>query len=192
MKNIDKAIISVHCHNDLGLATANTLAGILNGARQVETTINGVGERAGNAAMEEIVMILKTKKLNFETKINTKKIYKTSQLVSQMMRMPIQKNKAIVGENAFAHSSGIHQDGVLKNRENYEIIDPKEVGIPSSKIILTARSGRAALKYRLERLNYHLTQEQIDIVYKEFLKLADQIKEVDDRNLRQLMLKINF
>jgi 2-isopropylmalate synthase len=192
VKNIDKAIISVHCHNDLGLATANTLAGILNGARQVETTINGVGERAGNAAMEEIVMILKTKKLNFETKINTKKIYKTSQLVSQMMRMPIQKNKAIVGENAFAHSSGIHQDGVLKNRENYEIIDPKEVGIPSSKIILTARSGRAALKYRLERLNYHLTQEQIDIVYKEFLKLADQIKEVDDRNLRQLMLKINF
>jgi 2-isopropylmalate synthase len=192
VKNIDKAIISVHCHNDLGLATANTLAGILNGARQVETTINGIGERAGNAAMEEIVMILKTKKLNFETKINTKKIYKTSQLVSQMMRMPIQKNKAIVGENSFAHSSGIHQDGVLKNRENYEIIDPKEVGIPSSKIILTARSGRAALKHRLEKLNYYLTPEQINIVYQEFLKLADQIKEVDDRNLRQLMLKINF
>jgi len=192
VKNIDKAIISVHCHNDLGLATANTLAGVLNGARQVETTINGIGERAGNAAMEEIVMILKTKKLNFETKINTKKIYKVSQLVSKMMRMPIQKNKAIVGENAFAHSSGIHQDGVLKNRENYEIIDPKEVGIPSSKIILTARSGRAALRHRLEKLNYKLTRKQLDIVYQEFLKLADKIKEVDDRNLRQLMLKVGF
>jgi len=192
VKNIDKAIISVHCHNDLGLATANTLAGVLNGARQVETTINGVGERAGNAAMEEIVMILKTKKLNFETKINTKKIYKVSQLVSKMMRMPIQKNKAIVGENAFAHSSGIHQDGVLKSRDNYEIIDPQEVGIPSSKIILTARSGRAALRHRLEKLNYKLTPEKLDIVYQEFLKLADKIKEVDDRNLRQLMLKVGF
>jgi 2-isopropylmalate synthase len=192
VNNIDRAIISVHCHNDLGLATANTLAGILNGARQAETTINGIGERAGNAAMEEIVMILKTKKLDFETGINTKKIYKTSQLVSKMMRMPIQKNKAIVGENAFAHSSGIHQDGVLKNRENYEIIDPCDVGIPSSKIILTARSGRAALKYRLERLNYKIDQSRLDKIYQEFLKLADQIKEVDDRNLRQLMLKIDF
>ncbi|GIW64306.1 MAG: hypothetical protein KatS3mg092_0239 [Patescibacteria group bacterium] len=189
VKNIDKAIISVHCHNDLGLATANTLSGILNGARQVETTINGIGERAGNAAMEEIVMIIKTKKLNFSTNINTKKIYQTSQLVSKMMRMPIQKNKAIVGENAFAHSSGIHQDGLIKKRENYEIINPKDIGLDESKIILTARSGRAALKYRLKKLSYKITNKNLDLIYQEFLKLADQIKQVDDRNLRQLMLK---
>lgn len=189
VKNIDKAIISVHCHNDLGLATANTLMGILNGARQIETTINGIGERAGNAAMEEIVMIIKTKRLPFFTNIDTKKIYPISQLVSKMMRMSIQKNKAIVGENAFAHSSGIHQDGIIKNRENYEIIDPKDVGIDESKIILTARSGRAALKYRLEKLNYHFDDEKINLIYQEFLKLADTIKQVDDRNLRQLILK---
>ncbi|GAB4218761.1 MAG: hypothetical protein Fur009_1460 [Candidatus Microgenomates bacterium] len=189
VKNINKAIISIHCHNDLGLATANTLAGILNGARQVEVTINGIGERAGNASLEEIVMIIKTKKLNFQTNINTKKIYPTSQIVSKMMRMPIQKNKAIVGENAFAHSSGIHQDGIIKKRENYEIINPKDVGIDESKIILTARSGRAALKYRLEKLNYKISDEKLNKIYQEFLILADKIKQIDDRNLRQLMLK---
>lgn len=134
-------------------------------------------------------MIIKTKKLNFSTNINTKKIYQTSQLVSKMMRMPIQKNKAIVGENAFAHSSGIHQDGLIKKRENYEIINPKDIGLDESKIILTARSGRAALKYRLKKLNYKITNKNLDLIYQEFLKLADQIKQVDDRNLRQLMLK---
>lgn len=134
-------------------------------------------------------MIIKTKKLNFSTNINTKKIYQTSQLVSKMMRMPIQKNKAIVGENAFAHSSGIHQDGLIKKRENYEIINPKDIGLDESKIILTARSGRAALKYRLKKLSYKITNKNLDLIYQEFLKLADQIKQVDDRNLRQLMLK---
>ncbi|GIW62231.1 MAG: 2-isopropylmalate synthase [Patescibacteria group bacterium] len=189
--NIHKAIISVHCHNDLGLATANTLSGVLNGASQIETTINGIGERAGNAAMEEIVMIIKTKKLKFYTDIDTKKIYQTSQIVSKLMNMPIQKNKAIVGRNAFAHSSGIHQDGVLKRRENYEIIDPKDIGLDRSQIILTARSGRSALKFRLQSLNYRVDDTTLDFIYNEFLKLADRIKEVDDRNLRQLMLQIN-
>lgn len=193
VKNIHKVVVSVHCHNDLGLATANTLAGIINGASQVEVTVNGIGERAGNASLEEIVMIIKThKKLGFYTDIETKKIYFTSQLVSKMMNMPIQKNKAIVGANAFAHSSGIHQDGVLKKRENYEIIDPREVGIDKSKIILTARSGRAALKYRLEKLNYKLNEKEIDKIYKEFLILADQKKEINDQDLRQLMIKFKY
>lgn len=192
VKNINKAVISVHCHNDLGLATANTLSGIINGATQAETTINGIGERAGNTAMEEIVMIIKTKKnLPFKTNINTKKIYSISRLVEKMMRMPVQKNKAIVGENAFAHSSGIHQDGVLKKRENYEIINPQDVGIDQSKIILTARSGRSALKHRLEKLNYKIDKKNIDIIYKEFIKMADIKKNIDDKDLRQLMLKIN-
>ncbi|MDD4191884.1 MAG: 2-isopropylmalate synthase, partial [Mangrovibacterium sp.] len=151
VKGIEKAIISTHCHNDLGMATANTISGIMNGARQAEVTINGIGERAGNTSLEEVVMTLKSryKVLNLETNINTKNIYRTSRMVSNMMNMPVQPNKAIVGRNAFAHSSGIHQDGVLKNRENYEIIDPKDVGINESSILLTARSGRAALKYRL-------------------------------------------
>ena len=193
VKNIHKAIISVHCHNDLGLATANTMAGIMNGARQVEVTMNGIGERAGNTSLEEIVMILKThKNLGLKTEINTKKIYELSQKVSKMMNMPIQKNKAIIGENAFAHSSGIHQDGIIKQRENYEIIDPKDVGIDKSKIILTARSGRAALRYRLKNIKYEVKQEQLNYIYKRFLNLADEKKEINDLDLRQLMKQIDI
>jgi 2-isopropylmalate synthase len=193
VKNIHKAIISVHCHNDLGLATANTMAGIINGARQVEVTMNGIGERAGNTSLEEIVMILKThKNLGLKTEINTKKIYQLSQKISKMMNMPIQKNKAIIGENAFAHSSGIHQDGIIKQRENYEIIDPKDVGINKSQIILTARSGRAALKYRLKNIKYEVKQEQLNYIYKRFLNLADEKKEVNDLDLRQLMKEIDI
>ncbi len=190
VKNINRVIIAVHCHNDLGLATANTMAGIENGARQIEVTINGIGERAGNTSMEEIVMILKThKKLGLETEINTKKIYEVSQKVSKMMNMPIQKNKAIVGANAFAHSSGIHQDGIIKQRENYEIIDPKEVGIDKSKIVLTARSGRAALRYRLKNLKYEIKQEYLNFIYQKFLNLADKKKEINDLDLKQLMIQ---
>jgi len=193
VKNIHKAIISVHCHNDLGLASANTMAGIINGARQVEVTMNGIGERAGNTSLEEIVMILKThKNLGLKTEINTKKIYELSQKVSKMMNMPIQKNKAIIGENAFAHSSGIHQDGIIKQRENYEIIDPKDIGIDKSKIILTARSGRAALRYRLKNIKYEVKQEQLNYIYKRFLNLADEKKEINDLDLRQLMKQINI
>ena len=188
VKNIHKAIISVHCHNDLGLATANTLAGVLNGARQVEVTINGVGERAGNTALEEIVMILKShKNLNFFTQINPKKITSLSRLVSKLMRMPVQPNKAIVGRNAFAHSSGIHQDGVLKYRQNYEIINPEDIGLSESQIILTARSGRKALKYKLERLGYKIGKKQLDKIYKKFLELADKKKEINDEDLRILV-----
>ncbi len=187
VKGIDNAIISTHCHNDLGMATANSMAGIMNGARQVEVTVNGIGERAGNTSLEEIVMILKSRKhLNLETNINAKKIYKTSRLVSNLMRMPVQPNKAIVGRNAFSHSSGIHQDGVLKRRENYEIINPKSVGINESSIVLTARSGRAALKHRLEKLGFTLDKQQIDHIYEEFLNLADQKKDITDEDLRVL------
>ncbi len=190
VKNIHKAIVSVHCHNDLGLATANTLFGVLNGARQVEVTVNGVGERAGNTSLEEVVMILKThKSLGLETGINTKKIYPTSRLVSRLMRMPVQPNKAIVGRNAFAHSSGIHQHGVIKHRLNYEIINPKDVGVKTSEIILTARSGRAALKHRLELLGFKLSKQELDRVYKEFLKLADKKREISDQDLLSLMGK---
>lgn len=185
--NIDKAVISTHCHNDLGMATANTMSGIINGARQVEVTINGIGERAGNTALEEIVMILKSHHgLNLDTNINTKKIHNTSMMVSTLMSMPIQPNKAIVGRNAFAHSSGIHQDGVLKNRENYEIIDPVEVGIRESSIILTARSGRAALNHHLEQLGYHFGKEELDDIYHRFLILADKKKEIKDEDIRIL------
>jgi 2-isopropylmalate synthase len=188
VKNIDKAIISVHCHNDLGLATANTMAGVMNGARQVEVTVNGIGERAGNTALEEIAMILKTHRdLGLKTNINSKKIAPVSRLISKMMRMPVQANKAIVGRNAFAHSSGIHQHGILKNRETYEIIDPRDVGIKQSSIILTARSGRAALKYRLEKIGFKLDKPSIDITYQKFLQLADRKKLVDDRDLQFLM-----
>jgi 2-isopropylmalate synthase len=189
VKNIEKAIISVHCHNDLGLATANALAGIFNGARQVEVTINGVGERAGNTSLEEVVMILRShKNLGFETNINTRKIYSVSRLVSRLMKMPIQFNKAIVGKNAFSHSSGIHQDGVLKYRQNYEIINPEEVGVPSSQIILTARSGRAALKFRLEKLGHKIkSNKELNKIYQRFLKLADQKKEIIDDDLEILI-----
>lgn len=188
--NIDKAVISTHCHNDLGMATANTISGVLNGARQVEVTVNGIGERAGNTSLEEVTMILKSRKhLKLYTDINPKRIYKTSRLVSTLMRMPVQPNKAIVGRNAFAHSSGIHQDGVLKKRQNYEIIDPKAVGITESSIVLTARSGRAALKHRVERLGYALSKEKLDHLYQEFLDVADKKKEVNDEDLKILVGK---
>ena len=185
--NIDRAIISTHCHNDLGMATANTLEGVLNGARQVEVTINGIGERAGNTSLEEIAMILKCHKdIRIDTNINTTKIYPTSRMVSSLMNMPVQPNKAIVGRNAFAHSSGIHQDGVLKNVHTYEIMDPKDVGIDDNSILLTARSGRAALKYRLNVNGVELTEEKLDKVYEKFLALADQKKEVTDADVLML------
>lgn len=175
---IDKAILSCHCHNDLGLATANSIAGVINGARQIECTINGIGERAGNTSLEEVVMILRQHPyLNLDTNINSKLLYSTSRMVSESMGMPVQPNKAIVGANAFAHSSGIHQDGVIKNRETYEIIDPADVGVTESAIVLTARSGRAALAYRAKKVGYELTKLQLDTVYAEFLKFADRKKK---------------
>ena len=179
--SVGKAILSTHCHNDLGMATANTLSGVINGARQVEVTINGIGERAGNTSLEEVVMALKTHPyLDIDTNINTTKIYPTSRMVSSLMNMPVQPNKAIVGKNAFAHSSGIHQDGVLKNVQTYEIMDPKEVGIDDNSIVLTARSGRAALKHRLHVNGVDIDGEKLDKVYEEFLALADKKKEVTD------------
>ncbi len=185
--NIDRAVISTHCHNDLGMATANTMSGVINGARQVEVTVNGIGERAGNTSLEEVAMIIKSRKhLNLTTNINPRRIYRTSRLVSTLMRMPVQPNKAIVGRNAFAHSSGIHQDGVLKRRENYEIINPKTVGINESSILLTARSGRAALKHRLEKLGYKFTKDALNSIYEEFVKLADSKKEIIDEDLKVL------
>lgn len=189
VKGIEKAIISTHCHNDLGMATANTIAGIMNGARQAEVTINGIGERAGNTSLEEVVMILKSRYqvLNIDTNVRTQNIYRTSRLISNLMNMPVQPNKAIVGRNAFAHSSGIHQDGVLKNRENYEIMDPKDVGINESSILLTARSGRAALNHRLELLGFKLDKDQLDKIYEEFLKLADRKKEIRDDDIALLV-----
>ena len=185
---IDACIISTHCHNDLGMATANTLNGVLAGARQVEVTINGIGERAGNTSLEEIAMILKChKSIDIETNINTTKIYPTSRMVSSLMNMPVQPNKAIVGRNAFAHSSGIHQDGVLKNVHTYEIIDPKDVGIDIDSIVLTARSGRAALKHRLMINGVDVSDEhKIDKIYEQFLVLADQKKEVTDADVMML------
>lgn len=190
--NVDlkNAILSTHCHQDLGMATANTISGVMNGARQVEVTINGIGERAGNSALEEVVMALKSHKdLGFETNINAKKIYSTSRLVSSLMNMPVQPNKAIVGRNAFAHSSGIHQDGVLKNVETYEIINPKDVGIDDSSIILTARSGRAALNSRLVILGVKLNNEELDVVYDKFLALADKKKDIKDEDVLKLVGK---
>ena len=185
---IEKAQISTHCHNDLGMATANTFEGVINGARQVEVTINGIGERAGNTALEEIAMILKChKNLGIDTNINTTKIYNTSRMVSSLMNMPVQPNKAIVGRNAFAHSSGIHQDGVLKNAQTYEIMNPKDVGIDDNSIVLTARSGRAALKYRLEINGVDIKDEnKLDKIYKKFLEFADKKKEVTDDDILML------
>jgi 2-isopropylmalate synthase len=185
--NIDKAIISVHCHNDLGMATANTVAGLRAGARQMEVTMNGIGERAGNTSLEEVAMILKSHNIGLYTDINIKRIYPTSRLITRLMRMPVQPNKAIVGRNAFAHSSGIHQDGVLKSRENYEIIDPHDVGVPESLIVLTARSGRAALKHRLERIGVSMEQEELDSTYKKFLDVADTKKEIYDEDLLEML-----
>lgn len=188
VKGIDKAIISCHCHNDLGLATANSIEGIINGARQIECTINGIGERAGNTALEEVVMIMKQHPyLNLDTNINTTMLYGISQLVSENMGIYTQPNKAIVGANAFAHSSGIHQDGVIKNRETYEIIDPKDVGVTESAIVLTARSGRAALAYRAKNVGYELTKLELDVVYAEFLNFADTKKEVIDSDIHEII-----
>jgi len=188
--NIDKAIIATHCHNDLGMATANTISGVQHGARQVEVTINGIGERAGNTSMEEVVMAIKShKSIPVYTDIVTPKIYKTSRLVSKLMNMPVQPNKAIVGRNAFAHSSGIHQDGVLKHRENYEIIDPKEVGVDESTIVLTARSGRAALKHHLDALGVELEGEELRVVYEAFLVLADSKRDIGRKDLLELVGK---
>lgn len=188
VSNIDKAIISTHCHNDLGMATANTLSGILNGARQAEVTINGIGERAGNTSLEEVVMTLRChKEIAVDTGIDARLITKASHLVSSLMNMPVQPNKAIVGRNAFAHSSGIHQDGVLKDRQTYEIIDPQDIGLNESVIALTARSGRAALVHRLELLGYDLTQEELDATYAKFLELADKKKEIHDYDLLYLV-----
>ena len=188
VKGIERAVISVHCHNDLGLATANTLAGVRAGARQVEVTMNGIGERAGNASLEEVVMALKTRRdSGFAIGIDTKLLYPTSRLVSETMGIPVQPNKAIVGANAFAHSSGIHQDGVLKYRQNYEIINPPDVGIDISKIVLTARSGRAALKYRLTQLGHAVPPERIEQVYGMFLRVADEKKEVGDEDLMNIV-----
>lgn len=191
VKNIHKAVISVHCHNDLGLATANTLAGLTNGARQAEVTINGIGERAGNTSLEEVAMILQVHKdLGLTTSIVSEKLWEISQLVSSMMRMPVQANKAIVGKNAFAHSSGIHQDGFLKHAENYEIINPADVGVNSSSIILTARSGRAAIKHRLELLGYKINTADLDLIYESFLQLADEKKSIDNGDLQMLMANL--
>ncbi len=188
VSNIDRAILSTHCHNDLGMATANTVAGVLAGARQVEVTLNGIGERAGNTSLEEVAMILKCHKhLGIDTGINTQKIYPTSRLVSSLMNMPVQANKAIVGKNAFAHSSGIHQDGVLKNIQTYEIIDPKDVGIETNSIVLTARSGRAALKSRLALLGVEISKDRLDTVYEEFLLMADKKKELNDDDILLLV-----
>ena len=188
VKGIEKAVLSCHCHNDLGLATANSISGVINGARQIECTINGLGERAGNTALEEVVMILKQHKdLNLYTDVNSKMLNEMSLLVSELMGMPVQPNKAIVGANAFAHSSGIHQDGVIKNRETYEIIDPAEVGVNESSIVLTARSGRSALAYRFKNIGFDVTKNELDYLYQEFLKIADTKKEVINEDLHIMM-----
>ena len=188
VRNIEKATISCHCHNDLGLATANSISGVINGARQIECTINGVGERAGNTSLEEVVMVMRQhKNLNLMTNINSKLLYGVSKLVSSKMGVPVQPNKAIVGANAFAHSSGIHQDGVIKKRETYEIIDPKDVGVDESSIVLTARSGRAALAYRAKNIGFDLNKLELDKVYERFLKIADKQKEVSDEELPKII-----
>ena len=188
VKGIEKAVLSCHCHNDLGLATANSISGVINGARQIECTINGLGERAGNTALEEVVMVLKQHKdLNLYTDVNSKMLNEMSLMVSELMGMPVQPNKAIVGSNAFAHSSGIHQDGVIKNRETYEIIDPAEVGVNESSIVLTARSGRSALAYRFKNIGFDVTKNELDYLYQEFLKIADTKKEVVNEDLQVMM-----
>lgn len=188
VKGIEKAVLSCHCHNDLGLATANSISGVINGARQIECTINGLGERAGNTALEEVVMVLKQHKdLNLYTDINSRMLNEMSLMVSELMGMPVQPNKAIVGSNAFAHSSGIHQDGVIKNRETYEIIDPAEVGVNESSIVLTARSGRSALAYRFKNIGFDVTKNELDYLYQEFLKIADTKKEVVNEDLQVMM-----
>jgi 2-isopropylmalate synthase len=188
VKGIEKVILSCHCHNDLGMATANSISGIQNGARQIECTINGIGERAGNTALEEVVMVMKQHPyLNLDTNINTKLLYSTSLMVQHHMGIVVQPNKAVVGENAFAHSSGIHQDGVIKNRATYEIMNPEDVGVNESSIVLTARSGRAALAYRAKKIGFDLTKIELDLVYPEFLKFADKKKEVGDEDIQKII-----
>lgn len=185
--NVDKAVLSCHCHNDLGLATANSIAGIISGARQIECTINGLGERAGNTSLEEVVMIIKQHKhLGFTTSIKSEQLNPISRLVSDVMRMPVQPNKAIVGSNAFSHSSGIHQDGFLKDALTYEIINPEEVGAAGSRIVLTARSGRSALAHRLQKLGFQFNRNDVDVLYEMFLKVADLKKEVQDEDLNEM------
>lgn len=187
VSNIDKAVISCHCHNDLGLATANSIAGVINGARQIECTINGLGERAGNTSLEEVVMIIKQHKdIGFYTNIHAQQLNPISREVADTMRMPVQPNKAIVGANAFSHSSGIHQDGFLKDAQTYEIINPEEVGADGSKIVLTARSGRSALAHRFQKLGYQYNRNDIDVLYESFLQVADKKKEVEEADLHQL------
>lgn len=193
VKGIENVILSCHCHNDLGLATANSISGVINGARQIECTINGIGERAGNTSLEEVVMILKQHPtLNLHTDINTQMLYDTSRMVSEKMGMVVQPNKAIVGANAFAHSSGIHQDGMIKNRDTYEIMNPKDVGVNETSIVLTARSGRAALAYRSKKVGYELTKVQLDAAYDQFLTVADKQKEVKDDDIHMIMEKIQM
>lgn len=193
VKGIENVILSCHCHNDLGLATANSISGVINGARQIECTINGIGERAGNTSLEEVVMILKQHPtLNLHTDINTQMLYDTSRMVSEKMGMIVQPNKAIVGANAFAHSSGIHQDGMIKNRDTYEIMNPKDVGVNETSIVLTARSGRAALAYRSKKVGYELTKVQLDAAYDQFLTVADKQKEVKDDDIHMIMEKIQM
>ncbi|QMU64545.1 MAG: 2-isopropylmalate synthase [Flavobacteriaceae bacterium] len=192
VKRIDDVTISCHCHNDLGMATANSISGVINGARQIECTINGIGERAGNTALEEVVMVLRQHSyLNLHTNINTKLLYETSLMVRDHMGIPVQPNKAVVGANAFAHSSGIHQDGMIKNKETYEIINPKDVGVDESSIVLTARSGRAALAYRAKKIGYLLTKKQLDIAYLTFLEFADKQKEVIDDDIHAIMKQVS-
>jgi len=191
VKGVDKITLSAHCHNDLGLATANSIIGVENGITQIECTLNGIGERAGNTSLEEVVMILKQKYSGkYYTDINTKLLNPASRLVAESMCMPVQANKAIVGVNAFAHSSGIHQDGVIKNRENYEIIDPADVGVDKSYIVLTARSGRAALAYRAKEVGYELAKDELDVAYKHFIDLADSKKEVDTDDLQAMLNEV--
>lgn len=193
VSNIDKAVISCHCHNDLGLATANSISGAISGARQIECTINGLGERAGNTSLEEVVMVIKQhKSLNFYTNIDSTKLFPMSRLVSETMGMPVQPNKAIVGSNAFSHSSGIHQDGFLKDSLTYEIMNPEEVGVDSSKIVLTARSGRSALAYRFQKLGYQFYKSDVDVLYDHFLKVADRKKVVEDEDLSELASEFEF
>jgi 2-isopropylmalate synthase len=188
VKGIDKCTLSTHCHDDLGLATANSVSGVFNGARQVECTINGIGERAGNTALEEVVMILKQHShLGYDTNINTKLLSKTSKMVADIMKMPVQANKAIIGDNAFAHSSGIHQDGVIKHRENYEIMNPLDVGVDQSTITLTARSGRAAVAYKAKLLGHNVTKDELNLIYAEFIKMADKQKTVSDEDLLSIL-----
>ncbi len=188
VKGIEKCTVSTHCHDDLGLSTANSVSGVFNGARQVECTINGIGERAGNTALEEVVMILKQHShLGYDTNINTKLLAKTSRMVADIMKMPVQANKAIIGDNAFAHSSGIHQDGVIKHRENYEIMNPLDVGVDQSTITLTARSGRAAVAYKAKLLGYNVTKDELNVIYAKFIKVADKQKTVSDEDLLAIL-----